>query len=108
MGAEEATGSSESLESIGELGALRLSDRRGRESSSESEPFVLSLSVLEHSKDCCDFREREFFESWASSRFTGSRLSGGATCFLFWEAGMIVSSKDSWLDFSTNSSSFAS
>lgn len=54
LAAEEATGSSESLESIGELGALRLSVRRGRESSSESDLFVFSVSVFEDSKDCCD------------------------------------------------------
>lgn len=88
LATKEATGSSESLESIGGLAAFRLSVRRGRDSSSESEPFVLSVCLFENCKGRCNFRARGFFASWRLSSFGGlwintSRLSGGAACFLF-------------------------
>lgn len=103
LATEEATGSSESLESIGGLAAFRLSVWRGWDSSSESEPSVLSACFFENCKGRCDFRAGDFFASCRLSSFGGlgintSRLSGGAACFLFWEAGMIGSSSDSLSD----------
>lgn len=103
LATEEATGSSESLGSIGGLAAFRLSVRRGRDSSSESEPFAFLVCLSENCKDRCDFRVRDFLASWRLSSFGGlwintSRLSGGAACFLFWRAGAIASSRDSLSD----------
>lgn len=97
LATEEATGSSESL-SISGLAAFRLSVCRGRDSSSESESSLFTVCAFENCKDRCNLRERDFFASWESSGFARLRLSGCAAFFLFWEAGMIGSSRDSLPD----------
>jgi hypothetical protein len=93
LATEEATGSSESL-SIGELSAFRLSVRRGRDSSSESESSLFSVCAFENCNDLCGLRESDSFASWGSSGSARSRLSGCAAFFLFWVAGMVGSCKD--------------
>lgn len=100
---EEATGSSESLDSIGGLTAFRLSVRRGRDSSSESEPSVFSVCFFDDCEDRCGFCEREFFTTLWSLSFGGLlittlMLSGGGACFLFWGAETMGLSKDSLSD----------
>ena len=102
LATEEATGSSESL-SIGESAAFRLSVRRGQDSSSESESesSLFSVCAFEDCKERRDLREPDFFASWGSSGFVRSRLLSCAVCFLFWEARVIGSSKDSSPDLSS-------
>jgi hypothetical protein len=84
--AEEATGSSESLETIGGLAAFRFSARRGGESSSGTS--LLSVSFCGNANACCVFLELIVFIFggfscfFAFLLFVTSISRGGADCFL--------------------------